>query len=360
MTVDVLEGMADFSTATIATVSWSTAADWDNAVDEKGVTHEVYGDYTDDSIIRPGYPTSAVYGGTLQYFYPCHDSGPDLVDATGTQDLFEAGAPTYDVTGPGSGTAISYDGSDDGHGIGSGSGTWGSSAWTVMGWVKVDVTGDRDNMTNKRLSGGSFTFKIDKESNDQFRIQGGEDGGQYSLTGGDMSTTGIWYFVCASADGTNVDGWLDDTQVIDQTDSRIDSQNNDFQFAGDGGGEAWPGDMSNWRYIDGYAFDDADAQGAYEVFGGETYLETATKSFSSDKTPDLQNLVYSLNGASIDLDVIGSPGTGSEEIVTQSLDGSASYTLNWSNAHQDFRLKPRFSSTDVTNAAQFSEGELVA
>jgi len=34
-----------------------------------------------------------------------------------------------------------------------------------------------------------------------------------------------------------------------------------------------------------------------------------------------------MHGETVDLDVIGSPGTASEEVVTQTLDGSTGYTL---------------------------------
>lgn len=90
------------------------------------------------------------------------------------------------------------------------------------------------------------------------------------------------------------------------------------------------------------------------------FLETATKSFSSTTQPDLQNLSYSLNNGAIDLKVIGSPGTPSEEVVTQTLDGATSYKLTWSNSHSDFRLRPELDSTaDYTMPPTFNQGELV-
>lgn len=88
-------------------------------------------------------------------------------------------------------------------------------------------------------------------------------------------------------------------------------------------------------------------------------LETATKSFASSKTPDLQNLSYSLNGESITLDVIGSPGTASEEIVSQTLDGSTSYSLSWSSSHTDFRIKVNLDTTDPTISPTFDAVSLV-
>jgi len=89
-------------------------------------------------------------------------------------------------------------------------------------------------------------------------------------------------------------------------------------------------------------------------------LTTATKSFTGPTQPDLQNLAYSLNTGNISLDIIGSPGTGSEEIVTQSLDGATSYTLTWSASHEDFRVKLNHESPDreLANIPTLSRVEL--
>lgn len=90
-----------------------------------------------------------------------------------------------------------------------------------------------------------------------------------------------------------------------------------------------------------------------EIWGAyyDGFLESATKSFSSSVAPDLTNLSYTLNGETIVLDVIGSPGTASEEVKTQTLDGSSGYTLSWSNTHSDFRIRPNLSTTDRSGAS---------
>jgi hypothetical protein len=115
---------------------------------------------------------------------------------------------------------------------------------------------------------------------------------------------------------------------------------------------------SGSQWFDGYidwalAFDaqlsDQTIQDLYNaVFDG--YLTTATKTFSTSVQPDLQNLDYDLNGQDITLDVIGSPGTANEEIVSQTLDGSTAYALTWSDSHADFRVKIDLGSTDKTTS----------
>jgi len=86
---------------------------------------------------------------------------------------------------------------------------------------------------------------------------------------------------------------------------------------------------------------------------------TPTKSFANPATPDLQNLVYSLNGESITLDVVGSPGTASEEVVTQTLDGSTDFALSWSNSHTDFHVRCDLSTATATTTPTLETIELI-
>lgn len=81
----------------------------------------------------------------------------------------------------------------------------------------------------------------------------------------------------------------------------------------------------------------------YESSGTLTTIE---KSFSTPQTPDLTGLSYTLNGESISVDVVGSPGTASEEIVTQSLGGASSYDLAWNASHSDFEVVFNLSTAD--------------
>lgn len=90
----------------------------------------------------------------------------------------------------------------------------------------------------------------------------------------------------------------------------------------------------------------------------ESTITTGTKSFSSTTQPNLQNLTYSLNGGSVTLDVIGSPGTASEEVLTQSLTGSNGYSLSWSSSHSDFRIKATVGSGDRQTSPTISQLEL--
>jgi len=82
-------------------------------------------------------------------------------------------------------------------------------------------------------------------------------------------------------------------------------------------------------------------------------LLTATKSYPTDVKPDLRSLEYSLNGGSIELTVIGSPETASEEQVSQSLGGANEYDLSWTESHSDFRVKILLTKSG-SNTPRFS------
>ena len=101
-----------------------------------------------------------------------------------------------------------------------------------------------------------------------------------------------------------------------------------------GTGTVWGGDDTD-TWTD-------DTAGAYASSG---LLTSATKSFTTARQPDISSTTYTLNGESIELQVIGSPGTASEEQVSANLDGSSSFTLSWSNSHTDFRVEPNLSTT---------------
>mgnify|MGYP000291896600 CR=1 FL=1 len=93
----------------------------------------------------------------------------------------------------------------------------------------------------------------------------------------------------------------------------------------------------------------------YESTGS---LTTATKSFSTARKPRLEGLQYTLNGQSITIDVVGSPGTSSEEVVTQSLDGASEYALSWGSSHTDFQLEISISTSDDTATPTVDDADL--
>lgn len=71
---------------------------------------------------------------------------------------------------------------------------------------------------------------------------------------------------------------------------------------------------------------------------GEGLWISDVRSFPSAVSPTLDRLDYVLNGGSASIEVVGSPGTSSEERQTVTLDGSDSYPLNFSTPHAEYRV----------------------
>jgi len=350
---------------------WETATDWDNAVDEDGVVHEsvTNTDHSDDSTIKMGYSYANFdeITPTPVAAWPLHeDSGSTANDLAGTHDGTNNG-PTLGQTGILDTNAYGFDGTDDKVSIT----TQGSidesnlgNAVSLSAWVILDSLDTNDWETIMAMGGNG---------NDVINYATGRNGGEWKLyldtDGGgnheDSSTvpnTGQWYFVVLSYDGANSDThiYVDGNSIYNSStfSGDLSSSSEDWRI-GDRGdkNEVWPGEICDARIWD-VGLSGSQVQTLYDVVDTESSLTTATKSFATASTPDLEQLSYSLNSQSITLDVLGSPGTASEEVVSQPLDGAASYSLSWSNSHTNFRLKPRLSTSNPETTPTFSKGVL--
>ncbi|MFP4402721.1 MAG: DUF2341 domain-containing protein [Candidatus Woesearchaeota archaeon] len=84
----------------------------------------------------------------------------------------------------------------------------------------------------------------------------------------------------------------------------------------------------------------------------EGHLETDIKTMTQSM-PDLTNLKYDLNSGEIELEIIGSPGTASQETIIKELTGHNYYDLDWNNYHEDFKTIINFKSLDGVNSPIF-------
>lgn len=351
-----ITSIGDIGSNTLSTtekLTWETAADWDNAVDENGVVHESVAntDHNDDTTIKKGYSAESPFkSSTLELAYLCHeDSGTTMNDFSGTGRDGSYSGPTLGNTGLLGTTAPYYDGSDD-HAPTADPNI--SGAGTMAFWLIEDGDiGDTTNPHYSREQGGGDDFMIrDGGNSSAWTRMNGTD-----HKGGSIST-GTWHFHLSTTDGSgDAEMFLDGSSVNTMSDNWGDL--NTFDLMSQSGNEAVQGRMAGW-WLWNDRFTTTEVQNFYDTVRGTSYLETATKSFSSDSQPDLVDLDYSLNGQSIDLKVIRSPGTASEEVVTQTLDGSTGYALSWTSSHTDFRLRPELSTADETVTPTFSAGSL--
>lgn len=358
-----LEPIGDIADVTLTeqlsgTLTWGTEADWDNGVDEAGVVHKQFGDYPAGDVVQLGYPDFDRGGSSLWAAYPLYeDSGSTANDVSGNGRDGTYSGVTLGQTGLHNTTYPDFDGTDDVVDVTHPA--EGKSAFTLSVWVNGETfSADRVVCGDWGHSDSVFLFFWDYDGTGWRALFGGGPGSD--ATGGGTPNTNEWYHLAVTyKSDTSLRVYENGTEVASvPADGSVPTSSANFELAGDlGSHPEWDGRMGNFNWWS-RELSATEVQALADT-GTGGHIETATKSFSGAGAPDLQNLQYSLNGHSIDLDVIGSPGTADEEVITQTLDGASSYTLSWGSTHQDFRVRPNLSTTDVTVSPTVSQVELV-
>jgi hypothetical protein len=357
------------------TITWETSTDWDNAVSEAGVVHAdtANTDHNDAGTLQMGYPYDiSLITPTPLGAWPQHE---------------DSGSTAHDLSD-------GYDGTVTG---GTGQGNTGilgttSYQYEPAGGSDADVEISRSGDLDPSNMGDTFTFTqwvytnnfttstwqnvltIGGGGNDVMGLKSGRNSGNWELyldasnsnighvESNTSPTVDTWEFLALTYDGSAGEAklYVDGSDVYTWSASgSLSGTSEDWRIGNRGEkGESWDGKITETR-IYNEALTASQVQTLYDVVDQPSTLTTASKSFSEATQPDLQNLSYVLNGESITLTVIGSPGTASEETVTQTLSGATSYSLSWNNSHTDFRLKPQLSTTDKTTSPTFSRGELI-
>lgn len=305
------------NTGTTETITWSTTTDWDNFTNEVDTRHPndiVYpvgstDDFEDlsDGVNIPS-PWNDPGGGNIDSdralgSYSFQSGGTDANNEVITSTAFEA----YE----GMVYRMRYN---------------ESSSQGGAGWGIEDGSG---NVIWEGVTG-----------NAQRGFTDGDGTVEYSHP----NQYGTWFgWQVDNFDFTN---WTHDVKVLDSNGNVENTWTGRSMASQAEPAKVWYGSNKLGSYS--YTVEQASAiwwDNAFGVFQNASELTTDTKTFSEGTQPDLQNLTYTLNSQSIVLDVIGSPGTASEEVVSQTLDGSSSYSLTWSNGHTDFRITIDFRAS---------------
>jgi hypothetical protein len=333
---------ATFNQTTTETLTWETSTDWDNAVSEEYVVH------TNDII-------ELTYG---------VESWEDLADGDPLPSPW-----LNDGADPEADTNVSV---TDGSVAMLGDATDNSDAGQDRLGIYLDFS---DNPAPDRIfwdmretsdSAGAGVFVLNENGNEI--LNGGTSNPAWGFNSGDGSTCiesspspsyGAFRRFTIDFDWANdqFDLTWEDIQGSSGTQSYTGES---FKNSSTGIGRISWGDTRDDIFCGGdpARIGDTWVDRIWGVFNTGS-LTTATKSFSSNTQPDLQNLSYTLNSQNVTLDVIGSPGTGSEETVSQVLGGSTNYTLTWSSSHTDFRIQPNLESTDRSTTPTIDRVELV-
>lgn len=346
-----------------ATLTWETATDWDNAVSEDGVAHESTAntDHDDATVVKMGFPYASFDLITPNpiHVWPFHeDSGTTANDLAGNNDGSLSG-PTVDVAGLLGTTAYDFDGTDDGVSFSTVADIGKNNDFTVSAWFEADSLNQNDMLVNHQKDGNDrFGLGVSRNNNNEIAA-GLYNGSSRVGASADFSNTGVWTHVAAVYDSAHsINVYIDGT-VGGNNDAAQDAGGSGFRVGERiDGALNWDGRIGEVRLYN-QKLTSTQISTLSDVVNAASTLTTATKTFASTQQPDLQNLSYSLNGESITLDIIGSPGEAGEETVSQALDGSTSYTLTWAASHTDFRVKINHSTTDEETTPTLNKVELV-
>jgi hypothetical protein len=362
--------------AAAASVSWSTASDWDNASSESGVVHEDVAntDHDDAGKVQLGYSYGSP-SSELDAWYPLHeDSGSTAYDVAGTNDGAVQGSPTQGQTGILSTSSYSFDGIDDK--IKQTKTLSNQTHFSVAFWMKTTAStdapavstwgGSEDGATGliggvpRYSSSGEVTFSVRDGSSDHHR-----DAIQTESSYND----GNWHHVVLVRSGTGgpseldiyVDGKDVATTATQQQGAGSDLGTDSLQIGYSAfDPNYYSGSIAGVRLYDGTVLTESGAKEIANPGEVSGYLETKTESFVSPVKPSLSSTA-TLNGGSIEVDVVGSPGTVAEETQTVSLNGGGGpYDISWNSGHSDFQLNVSASTSDITSTPSYTSLSLSA
>lgn len=338
---DIAGATLSESTDTTETITWSTANDWDNAVGKRYITNDVYGDLTDDSQIQIGLDADPDpdFDATVGAHFACHEDNLNDYSGNGNGGTFQ-NKPNTEQTGVFAADSHEYVNS--------------SNDYSTHPIDHSNVKGFGVWIYNNDISG---TKVIHGVADNWYGFRDGQPASYNGQSTNEASinvSTGVWvpYFVRYD-NGGNITFSVEGQEASISLSSLSGGTSQIGRNPYSGGQNYLDSKIANLViFTSDPTQADADYWNRTDANG---FLTTATKSFSSAVEPNLTNLSYVLNGETISIDVIGSPGTADEEVVTQSLDGSSSYSLTWSATHTDFRVEPNMSTSSPPTTPTLSQ-----
>jgi hypothetical protein len=306
------------------TVTWETSTDWSNPVSSKDVE-------TDSSVQLKTTTTVTDQGYTdiVSRWKFDESSGVTANDDVSGYDGTINADTTYDFLGAasihGEGGA-SYDFSsgdtvDVSH-------SYSQNSYTVSGWFVADSMSTGDVV----IDGPGWNLEASTTTNVKLVAGGSDSSGSIDISSG--------RFIAILVDGNGVETLSGKT--IEPSVSAPIEPTGTISFGGGYTGRMqdvrfWSKQISGDRY--NLLKDNPTMKYPAESTSTESdgYLTTDSKFLQTASAVDLTGLDYSLNGGSITVEIVGSPGGSSEEVETVSLDGSTSYDLSWQNNHSEYR-----------------------
>lgn len=332
------------------TLTWETAADWDNAVSESGVVHEAVAntDHSDDTIVKQGWSAAAPYldADLLLYAPMNEDSGSTAYDFSSTGNNGSHNGATLNTAGLLGTTCPDYDGTDDVTNFPDVAAYDTGNTYTVSFWINLDFLPSNlssvRNITSRDNGGGGVGWFVSFFDSDGGSLRFGTNNGNIQSAKSSWNT-GQWYHIVAVQDGSSTAYIYVDAAQEASGDNGFSGQATGEHIAvGDrstgSNNNFFDGKIAEYRYY-GRGLTQSEISNLRETGTTAGTLTTATKSFNVATNPDLTADV-TMNGVTdIQVDVIGSPGTGSEEVQTVQVTGDGTYDPAFASDHQEMQLK---------------------
>jgi hypothetical protein len=294
---------------------------------------------------------------TLVSYYPLQEDSGDAIDASGNGYTGTVNGATQGQPGILNTTCYSFDGDDDVRTSQTGPIT--EVPFTAICWMKRSSEPTSYETLIEQYDGSGYWLRLsDANSDGTFGVEAGFRDG--STTGTKFAETDIpdifdgeWHQIGITAVSTNISGL---SICVDgefygsiDDDGNINDMNNSAEtvigYSIENGSGRFNGEMSDVRIYD-HGITASELDYLYNVTKSSNLTTEAKQTSQSTTSPFLRNLSYSQNGQTIIAAVTGVDGT--TETVEQPLDGQSSYTLNFQNAHQDYRITFKLESSDVT------------
>ena len=348
-------------TPTPESLTWSSVSDWDGATAEAGVVHDSYGD-REAGRVELGYPATAP--GLVGFWSLDEDDGSTASDASGTgNDGSIQGDPDLGTAGIAGSTAYNLDGTGDYVRVPDSASLEASDtdAVTVSAWVNKNT--DQGGWTAiYQKSDRSYNLQLQNGNVPVFTVH---DGGWQTANSGVTMSTGRWYHLVGTYDGSTARIYVDGNRRGTASATKIgDSGSADVGIGEnlDSTGREIDARLDEVRVYDRSLSDrTVDNLSNTPTFGSITTTSrafSAPKDVSSLELRNVQATRPSQISVTVESDFDGD-ATFEEASDSITLDGSGSHEITGlSTTSERFRLLVEFDSPSVTQSPTFESADL--
>jgi len=206
-------GLQNLSEIASIILEYTSESDFNNNVEDSGVTHDTLADHAGTGTVADGYEVGSVTEGLVAY-YPL-DEGAGRVARDGALDnLGQINGATWNGSGQVGSNALSFDGTDDKVDITS-IPTITFDLYTVCGWFESSTDADQGLFGDYGNTGSEVYYTVDTSGGGARFFHNDGSGADYIETD-NTYTDGAWHhiaFIRRGAGASNLDIYVDGSSV---------------------------------------------------------------------------------------------------------------------------------------------------